>query len=91
MSALAAPQSGSALCGSRVVCGARVRTARRPAAPARAGFFDNFGKSSNEKRDAEFRKQQASARGRPASARDIGRGLRSRRHAYNFALAPARC
>jgi hypothetical protein len=58
------------------VCGARVRLARRPAAPARAGFFDNFGKSSAEKRDAEFRKQQASARGRAAGVRDIGRGLR---------------
>jgi hypothetical protein len=75
MAALAAPQSGSALCGARVVCGVRSRVARRAAAPARAGFFDNFGKSSDEKRDAEFRKQQASARGRAASVRDIGRGL----------------
>jgi hypothetical protein len=62
MAALAAPQSGSALAGARVVCGARSRSLRRAAAPVRAGLFDNFGKSSDEKRDAEFRKQQARAR-----------------------------
>jgi hypothetical protein len=40
----------------------RLRQRRASAAPrvaAVAGFFDNFGKSSNEKKDAEFKKQQA--------------------------------
>ena len=59
--ALAAQQSAcSGLCGARVACGARARGPRRAASTTSAGLFDNFGKSSDAKRDAEFRKQQAS-------------------------------
>ena len=59
--ALAVPQSASSgLCGARLALGARARGPRRAACTTSAGLFDNFGKSSDAKRDAEFRKQQAS-------------------------------
>ena len=78
--ALAVPQSASsALSGARVACGARARGPRRAACTTTAGLFDNFGKSSDAKRDAEFRKQQA---------RKIRGRLGARRHAAGPARDP---
>jgi hypothetical protein len=60
MSGLTASQSAFAGVRRPLTRGVVARASgARCAAPTSAGFFDNFGKSSDAKKDAEFKKQQA--------------------------------
>ena len=48
------------------------RCRNRAVVTVRAGWFDNFGASTDNKRDAEFRRQQARAQARNGAAVSVG-------------------
>lgn len=48
------------------------RCRNRAVVTVRAGWFDNFGASTDNKRDAEFRRQQARAQARHGAAVSVG-------------------